>query len=268
MKLNNYVTLQLVRLAPSAPWSPKGQGLEFVFMKQGMCEYISGTLRYLLSPGGLLVLNRSEAGSLRSLNDGESTFWHFSSALEHMVPLFSGREICMLPSLIERFRMAKVYPASTTLARECHQLLADTPSMPSLSHRSQLLRITAAILSEELRSAEFKPNGYSRVEERLLHVFENLSAEELLTLSVEKLAFRTSCSRRHLARLFHQHFGTSVVALRTEMRLLKAASLLRNPDSKIIFVAQESGFNHLGLFHRTFKQRFGYTPAHWRKANL
>jgi AraC-like DNA-binding protein len=58
-----------------------------------------------------------------------------------------------------------------------------------------------------------------------------------------------------------------VVALRTEMRLLKAVSLLRNPATKIIYVARESGFNHLGLFHHCFKKRFGSSPGQWRKAN-
>ena len=267
MTLNNYVTLQLVRLPPVQPWRCAGKGLEYVFMKHGACEYVSGTMRHRLTPGGMMVLNPSETGSVRSLNEEESTFWHFSAALEHMVPLFEGREISMLPTLIERFRTGKVYPPSTHLAQECHKLLAETPTAPGLGHRGQLLRIIATILSEEMQSAETKPGGYSRIEDRMLHAYETLLVDDLLTLSVEKLAARLGCSRRHLARLFHQHFGTSVVALRTEMRLLKAVSLLRNPATKIIYVARESGFNHLGLFHHCFKKRFGSSPGQWRKAN-
>jgi hypothetical protein len=42
-------------------------------------------------------------------------------------------------------------------------------------------------------------------------------------------------------------------------------SLLRNPDAKVINVAQECGFNHLGLFNTCFKRRFGCSPGQWRK---
>jgi hypothetical protein len=50
-----------------------------------------------------------------------------------------------------------------------------------------------------------------------------------------------------------------------EMRLLKAVSLLVDPDAKIIHVAEKCGFNHLGLFNTCFKRRFGASPSQWRK---
>jgi AraC-like DNA-binding protein len=103
------------------------------------------------------------------------------------------------------------------------------------------------------------------MEDHMMQVFEELSATELLTLSVGDMAHKFSCSRRHLNRLFHQHFGCSVASLRMEMRLLKALSLLREPDVKIIHVAEQCGFNHLGLFNACFKKRFGNTPSRWRK---
>jgi hypothetical protein len=50
-----------------------------------------------------------------------------------------------------------------------------------------------------------------------------------------------------------------------EMRLLKAVSLLRDPEAKVIGVAEACGFNHLGLFNTCFKRRFGASPGQWRK---
>ena len=50
-----------------------------------------------------------------------------------------------------------------------------------------------------------------------------------------------------------------------EIRLLKALTLLRDVDVKIIHVAEQCGFNHLGLFNACFKKRFGNTPGQWRK---
>ena len=97
-------------------------------------------------------------------------------------------------------------------------------------------------------------------------MFEKLGADELLNLSVGELADRFGCSRRHLNRLFHHYFGFSVAALRMEMRLIKAVSLLRDPDTKVISVAEKCGFNHLGLFNTCFKRRFGASPGQWRKS--
>jgi hypothetical protein len=52
-----------------------------------------------------------------------------------------------------------------------------------------------------------------------------------------------------------------------EMRLLKAVALLREPTSKVINVAEQCGFNHLGLFNTCFKRRFGASPGEWRKTS-
>ena len=102
----------------------------------------------------------------------------------------------------------------------------------------------------------------------MIQVFEKLSAVEFLNFSVGELAERFGCSRRHLNRLFHHYFGVSVAALRMEMRLLKAVSLLRNPEAKIIHVAEACGFNQQGLFNICFKRRFGASPGQWRRLNL
>ena len=144
-------------------------------------------------------------------------------------------------------------------------MLADVSAEFDLQHRSHLLRVVMTVLSEEFKRARGERVGYVRAEDHLMQVFEKLPVDDLLTLSVGELADRFGCSRRHLSRLFQQHFGFSVAALRMEMRLLKAVSLLRDPDAKIIHVAQESGFNHLGLFNSCFKKRFGASPGQWRK---
>src|SRR5207248_10534258 len=89
-----------------------------------------------------------------------------------------------------------------------------------------------------------------------------------LELPVGALADKFNCSRRHLNRLFHQRFGCSVAALKMEVRLLKAVTLLRDPAAKIINVAEQCGFNHLGLFNTCFKRRFGASPGQWRKGSM
>ena len=267
MLSQEHLTLRLVSLKPSEKWIHRVNGLSFVFPKEGGGKYVSKAETQQLVPGDVLVLNETpeDGGGLCADEGGEMVFWFFAANFEHLFPLFASNEICMLQNVTEGFKGTKLYGASSPLARECHRLLAEVPTEFNLDHRSQLLRVVAAILSVEFKTAQSYRVGFVRAEVHMLQVFEKLSANELLSLSVGELAARFGCSKRHLSRLFHQHFGFSVAAMRMEMRLLKAASLLRDPDTKVINVAEQCGFNHLGLFNTCFKRRFGATPGQWRK---
>jgi AraC-like DNA-binding protein len=267
MPAQEHLSLQLVRLKPAERWNPAANGLSFVFPKEGGGKCVSKAVTQQLVPGTVLVLNGTpESEGVFCADEGkEMVFWFFAVTLEHLFPLFVGNEICLLQNVAEGFKRTKLYGASSPLARECHRLLAGVPPQFNLDHRSQLLRVVAAILSFEFKTAQPNRVGLVRAEEHMIQVFENMSADELLSLSVGELAARCGCSKRHLNRLFHQHFGFSVASMRMEMRLLKAASLLRDPDTKVINVAEQCGFNHLGLFNTCFKRRFGASPGHWRK---
>jgi AraC-like DNA-binding protein len=268
MLTQDYLSLRLVRLKPAEEWVNNGPGLSFVFPKGGGGKFISGPVTQRLAPGDVFVLDGALGGKLCVADQAEMVFRHFSVSCEHLFPLFASSEICLLQSVTDEFKRSKLYAASSTLARECHGLLRDVPPQFNLDHRSQLLRVAAAILSVEFKNAHGRRVGFVRVEEHMIQVFEKLSVSEILGLSVGELANKFGCSRRHLNRLFHHHFGVSVATLRMELRLSKAVSLLRNPDAKVIRVAEECGFNHLGLFNTCFKRRFGTSPGRWRKATV
>ena len=65
--------------------------------------------------------------------------------------------------------------------------------------------------------------------------------------------------------MFRKHFNTSIRAKQADLRLDKARQLLAETNQKIVTVATESGYRHLGFFNTTFKKRFGMTPSEWRK---
>jgi AraC-like DNA-binding protein len=258
----------LVRLKSTEGWTGKREEFSFLFFKGGVGKYTAGPMAQRLAAGDVAVVNGGDNGKLLVLNGEDVLFWWFSLCVEHMFPLFAGNEISLLQNVTDGLKQLKLYPAASPLAKECHRLIANVPPQFNLDHRSQLLRVAAAILTEEFRTARGARSGFVRIEDHLIQVFEQLPADELLHLSVGELAAKFRCSRRHLNRLFHHYFGFSVAALRMEMRLLKASSLLRNPDAKVINVAGQCGFNHLGLFNTCFKRRFGFSPGQWRKASL
>ena len=91
---------------------------------------------------------------------------------------------------------------------------------------------------------------------------------ELSQCSLRDLAGQLNCSERHFTRMFREEFGVPLRARQIELRLQRARQLLTNSDAKIINVAYDSGYQHLGLFNVMFKKRFGMTPSEWRQQNL
>jgi AraC-like DNA-binding protein len=265
MLTHDYLGLHLNRLKRLEEWVSTGDGLAFVFPADGKGTFASGTAVHQCKRGDALVFQIGSGGKLLAGSDGDLVFRCFSVQLEHLFPLFANHEVHLLQQLQNRFRNPHLYQASSPIALECHRLISSAPPLFNLDHRSHLLQIAAVVLTAELAAVVPTKSDYATVDEHLDRVFERLSTDEILEMSVDDLAAKFHCSRRHLNRLFHSRFGLSISALRMELRLLKAASLLRDADAKVINVAEQSGFNHLGLFNTCFKRRFGVSPGQWRK---
>ena len=268
---DDHFKLRLVRLQPLEIWAHESRNEDeftFVFLKGGVAKYVFPNAVHRLAPGNVLVFNKHSVGKLQSDDKSESVFATFSVLFEHLFPIFSSNEIALLHNVMANFRAGRVFSPTSAVAVECQPLLELAHTQPRLQQRSQLLRVVSAILADEFKTVHTQRSGLRWSEDHMIQVFEKLSSSELLKLSVDELAMRFSCSRRHLNRLFHQHFGLSITALRMEIRLLKAVSLLRNPREKVINVAEQCGFNHLGLFNTCFKKRYGASPGQWRKLAL
>jgi AraC-like DNA-binding protein len=260
--------LRLVRLQPSELWTNQSRSEDeftFVFIKGGIAKYVFPNATQRLVPGNILVSNKHSVGKLYADEKSECVFATFPLLLEHLFPLFASNEIGLLHNVMANFKAGRIFSPGSGVAVECQPILEIAYTQSRLQQRSQLLRIAAVILADEFKNVHTQRSGLGWAEDHMIQVFEKLSSSELLKLSVDELAAKFSCSRRHLNRLFHQHFGLSITALRMEIRLLKAVSLLRNPREKVINVAEQCGFNHLGLFNTCFKKRYGTSPGQWRK---
>ncbi len=264
----SHLKLKLVRLKPTEQWVNQTDGISLIFAQAGIGSFAAGGVNHRLDAGDVLALNGVGSGKISADAKSDFLFRGFSLGVDQFFPLFESREISFLNSVVDRFKAGKFYPRNSALAQNCQKLIGAVEAQFNLEHRSQLLRIAAAVLTVEFQSVQGQLGNLGRTGDHTLRAFEKLSSAELLNLSVDELAKKFNCSRRHLNRLFHDHFGVSVSALRMEMRLLKAVSLLRDPDLKVINVAEQCGFNHLGLFNTCFKRRFGTSPGKWQKAQM
>ncbi len=88
---------------------------------------------------------------------------------------------------------------------------------------------------------------------------------ENFNLSADWLADRFQLSTGYINRLFKQHMGLSIAGYINQVRLEKAAELLRTSERTVADIAETAGFASLGTFFRLFKKRFGRSPREYQK---
>lgn len=78
--------------------------------------------------------------------------------------------------------------------------------------------------------------------------------------SLAALARIAGCSERHLTRTFRRVTGISINAFRRELRLERAASLMRNPTLTMEAIAAQCGLADARQLRRLWRQRHGRSP--------
>ncbi|MGZ0654868.1 helix-turn-helix domain-containing protein [Coraliomargarita sp. W4R72] len=88
-------------------------------------------------------------------------------------------------------------------------------------------------------------------------------------LDVDWIAKNVSfISTSHLSRLFREKMGQSPYAFLKQVRLERAAMLLRSIPDKISIVAQQVGYKNVSHFVRDFRAQHHTTPLRYRKADI
>jgi transcriptional regulator GlxA family with amidase domain len=112
--------------------------------------------------------------------------------------------------------------------------------------------------SEPLR---FQIQSTDRFSEMAAWVAGNLHED----LSIDVLAERASCSRRHFSRRFKEVFGSTPAHFIEELRLTEARHHLSLPRNSLKTVAALVGFKSVDSFSRAFERRFGVRPNNYRR---
>ncbi len=80
-------------------------------------------------------------------------------------------------------------------------------------------------------------------------------------LSVSTIARAAGMSRFHFSRLFEAQVGKSPYRYLVDLRLARAADLLRTGRTSVTVAALSVGYNDLGRFSRAFRSRFRVAPS-------
>ncbi|MEI9962346.1 MAG: helix-turn-helix transcriptional regulator [Limisphaerales bacterium] len=184
--------------------------------------------------------------------------------LHGLLTVTEGHQLEALPN--NSSSCISIFTASEPVGQKFTRL-ADQSQGQSLSLRCALLQLWANCMNGILIPAASVPAG-NKLREHFRQLVGRLTEAELSESSLDGLASELHCSERHFSRLFREEFGVPFRARQIELRLQRARQLLTESNAKIINVAYDSGYRHLGLFNAMFKKRFGVTPSEWRQKNI
>lgn len=265
MIVARHLILQEMSLRPSGEWTPTGgwtvvrvaEGAGYCLQTGSAREMNTGDMA-VVGPNTTVVFRASQLGLLKL-----QYFHVLPQCLNGLLTVTEWRQLEDPAS--ETTARLQYYAASDASAQKFARLAAQS-QRDGLAARSAFLQLWAASVTALLPAVGAAAVANS-LRERFRQFVGKMSEAELAVRSLSQLAGELHCSERHFSRLFREEFHISLRARQSELRLQRARQLLAESDAKIINVAYESGYRHLGLFNAMFKRRFGVTPSQWRHQN-
>ena len=268
MTLLDHLSLTEVSLSPGAEWAHVLPGWCFMQLTSGDAYWLNKKSTHELASGDMVVIPGKNCGSLRVSQLGPASLTFFCLCPDLLAGVLSLRDRHALDfQTRQSLQSLRFFKAAEDPARHFTAVRSSEEGHP-LSRRIQMLQLLAHCLPHSADSFSTSPPTELSIRDRFQQLIQQMPEADIIHHSIDDLARRCHCSPRHFSRLFHRQFGVPLRSKQTQLRMEKAKQLLSNTDSKIINVALESGYRHLGLFNSMFKKYLGTTPSQWRRDNL
>lgn len=103
------------------------------------------------------------------------------------------------------------------------------------------------------------------MDKRIIYLKEIFLSDFSYPWSVSEMARKVKVSVSHLNRLFKTEFGLSPTRYLQEIRLERAADLLKSSFLSIKEIRYCTGFSDKSVFIKNFKKKYGMLPHEYRK---
>ena len=267
MPVVSHLILREVHLSAGEEWALGGEGWNFLSVRSGQGYWLSRPPR-TVEIGEALMISPLTHGCLRASQLASLCVVHFQFQPDRLTDLLTPVERQFLEARRTWEELAlRHYGAQDPVAVEFAGLAARSCTDASLASRSSVLRLIAMAVGIGAEGKGAESEKGSRATDRFQTLLGQITDAELIRCSVESLARQCRCSVRHFSRLFRSTFDSSFSARQTELRMQRAAQLLRETDLLVGQIAAECGYRHIGLFNATFKRRWKLTPSEWRRSS-
>lgn len=265
MKLTAHLVLLEKIVAAGTEWLPEPHGLTFLQVRTGDGFLLQAGKPRQLAAGDLIILPPRASSALRASQLGDLRLEYFHVVLDMLSGILTSAEHKHLAGLLHEDGWLPQYWAVGSPLADQFALLSEAARRGQhLLARCQMLHVAVSVLASRLPAQVTADTTDLTSMARFEELIRKLPEAELRYRSTAELAKLCGCSPRHFRRLFKEHFGHGLTLKKNELRLLKARDLLSETNAKIIEVALDSGFQHVGRFTTLFKRRYGVAPAEWR----
>lgn len=208
------------------------------------------------------VVGQSGAFTVKRSGSGEADMSLFCARFEY------DRQADLMKSLPEVVYLSICQPSLESLVMLLKQE-AEQSAVGSAAVVDALSSVLLVLLVRNyLAQSEDVPlsgllNGWR--DRRLRGLIQAVLDAPELEWKVEDMVAQAGLSRAQLMRLFKQQAGISPHAFVNQVRLQKAAVLLRKSQQAVLSVALSTGFQSETHFGKVFKKQYGVTPGQYRK---
>lgn len=147
--------------------------------------------------------------------------------------------------LISTLRQPPVYAAAQPLWYQCKALELAVTFLVQPPAEKELFCTRQQRLAQE------------RVEQVVFLLKQNLAQPP----SLEELGKKIGCSHYYLSRIFSAQTGRTITQCLRQLRMERAAELLKARELNVTEVALEVGYNSLSHFSHAFQETFGCCPG-------
>lgn len=103
-------------------------------------------------------------------------------------------------------------------------------------------------------------------QDRMRKFLQYIETHFMKPIRLDQLASSANVSKSECLRCFKQSLQTTPYKYLMEFRLSKAAAMLKNTDEPIKSIATAVGFNQISHFGECFKEKTGFSPRDYRRA--
>ena len=251
-------------------WHP---AVELFYMESGTLEYTTPNGKWIFPAGSGGLVNSNVLHMTKVVPSGEDTVQllhifetEFISGghgnrmeTKYIHPLTSASELELLPLFVDNPKQANLLKK----IRAIFKLNEDDWGYEFVL-RQALIEIWLPLF-EMAYPAISKTVSKHGANEKIKILLEYIHTHFQEAITVEQLASLVNVSKRGCFRLFQETIHMTPLEYMTNYRLKKACKMLIETTESITHIAYQCGLGSSSYFGKMFRERFGCTPAQYRR---
>ncbi|MBN2221038.1 MAG: helix-turn-helix domain-containing protein [Vallitaleaceae bacterium] len=237
---------------------------ELYYMNSGTRLYFINDKTYQVPQGSLVHIDRHllhktiDTGQEHSriLMSFHRNFLNFEGCDEFLDSVFKKHPITS-------FNVSAQHRVEELLNRMIYEVNAMNPHY-MVSIRAYLIELLL-LTSRYIQLEGEQPLCHSKTEEKVQEILSYLQKNYPAPITLDLLSEKFFMSRYYISRLFKKETGFTIIEYLHSIRVLQAQKLLRETNTKIIHIAELTGFSNVSNFGKVFRSITGQTPMEYRK---